>query len=213
MAIGPLLFVAIGLNTVIETLIFTTMFKNGSPWIAVHWLLPCLFAGGVLAFCFGSKEGNSSLKSPSATGWLWRLVLAWLAFPVIYYMFGMCVGPFVIKAYQGGVPWLLIPAQSVIIKTQLLRSATFLAASFPAIVLWKKSRGQFIFAIGLAHAMAVGIFQLAQATFLPTVLRVAHSLEITADSFAYALVLGLLFVRKGSVEEKVETSATASAAS
>ncbi len=211
LAIGSLLWVAIGLNTVIELLIFSTMFKNGNAWLSVHWLLPCLLAGGVLAFCFGSNEGTSALRPRRAAEWLWRLALAWLSFPFVYYLFGMCVAPFVISAYHGGVSWLVIPAQSIIFRTQLLRSALFLAASLPAVVLWRKSRGQFIFAMGLAHAMAVGIFQLGQATFLPTVLRVAHSLEITADSFAYALVLGLLFVRTGTAEEKVEKSAAVAA--
>lgn len=200
LAIGTLLFVAIGLNTVIELLIFSTMYKGSNATLSVHWLIPCLLLAAVLAFSFGSSEGASMLRPCGVAAWSWRLVLAWLAFPAAYYLFGICVSPFIMNAYHGGVPWLTIPPQTVILKTQLLRSATFLAASFPAILLWKKSRGQFIFAMGLAHAMAVGIYQLVQAVFLPVSLRIAHSAEITGDSFVYAAVLGLLFISKTARE-------------
>lgn len=209
LAMGVLLFVAIGLNTIIEALIFTNMLKGSSPWLSVHSLFPCFFAAAVLAWGFGSSEGSTALRLQSAGGWSWRILLAWLAFPACYYVFGMCVAPFVIDAYNAGIAGLMIPAQSVIIRTQLLRSAIFLAASFPAILLWKESRGQFIFAMGLAHAMAVGIFQLIQGSFLPGVLRVAHSIEITADSFAYAAVLGLLFISKQRTAESRDKSAAA----
>ncbi len=201
LAIAALVFVTIGLNTVIEALVFTNINRGGNALLSVHWIIPATMMGAVVAYCFGSTQGSAMLRPRGVAAWSWRLLLAWLAFPVIYYLFGMCVAPFVMDAYRQGIAGLTIPAQSVIIRTQLLRSALFLAASLPAVLLWKRSRRQFILAMGLAHAMMVGIFQLVQATFLPGVLRVAHSIEITADSFAYAAVLGLLFVSKTAAQE------------
>jgi hypothetical protein len=47
----------------------------------------------------------------------------------------------------------------------------------------------------LAHAVLAGLFGRAQASHLmPAILRITHSLEITADSFAYMGVLVWLFV-------------------
>lgn len=196
-AIAALLYVAIGLNTAIEAKKFTTLIAGSAFGVSLQSLLPCLFAAAVLATIHTEPSASPAMLRFDGA-WTWRLPVAWLSFPVIYWVFGMCVAPFVIKYYDAGALGLRIPAPSTILLTQLLRSALFLAASLPAIWLWRKSRRQFILAMGLAHAFAVGIFQLAGATFLPVVLRVAHSIEITADSFAYAAVLGLLFIAKGS---------------
>jgi hypothetical protein len=193
-AIGALLFVTLGLNTVIELLIFSNLIKRGGALTSVHWLLPTAFAAAVLTFGSGEKAGTTiTRRGLGPMSWGWRLLAAWLAFPVIYLIFGMCVGPFVVEQYKAGIAGLKLPPMSTILLVQLLRSALFLAASLPAVLLWAKSRGQLILALGMAHAVTVGIFGLAQAFWLPTVLRVAHSFEITADSFAYAAILALLF--------------------
>jgi hypothetical protein len=51
---------------------------------------------------------------------------------------------------------------------------------------------QLILALGLTHWMLVGLFGLLQVAWLPTILRVAHSLEIGADSFACSAALVFL---------------------
>lgn len=211
LAIAALIYVTLGLNTLIEAKIFTGIL-DGSPWLAsVQFVLPALMTGAALTYHFGGSQDPIDLGAFKLFGW--RVVVAWLAFPVIYFVFGMCVAPFVVPYYTGagGALGLKIPAFSIIIKTQLLRSAIFLAASLPAIVLWTKSRGKLILALGLAHAMTVGIFQLAQATFLPVTLRVAHSIEITFDSFSYAAVLVLLLVPRAKIP-KPAIQGTAAAA-
>jgi hypothetical protein len=83
------------------------------------------------------------------------------------------------------------------LRTVLVRSSIFLVASLPAVLLWIGSRRGPIGAMGLAHAVLVGIFAMAQASHLmPPILRITHSIEITADSFAYAAVLVWLFVHR-----------------
>jgi hypothetical protein len=193
-AVGVLLFVAHGLNNLIELTIFST---HGSDALygVPYFVLPCFFAAAVLTA--GRSDGaEATLERFRAADWSWRIALAWLSFPVIYFVFGTAVAPIVVPYYEAGIANLIIPPIDIIIRTLFLRSFLFLAASFPAIVLWRKSRGQFIVAMGLAHAMAVGIYPLAQAgaNFMPTVVRVSHAIEITADSFAYAAALGLLLL-------------------
>jgi hypothetical protein len=92
-------------------------------------------------------------------------------------------------------------------QAQLLRSPLFLLSTLPAVLLWTGSRRRLFISVGIAHALLVGIFGLIQAYWFPTVLRVAHSIEITADSFAYAAVLLLLFTHKNRAEEALRASA------
>ncbi|HVZ16635.1 MAG TPA: hypothetical protein VG897_05940 [Terriglobales bacterium] len=211
LAIGALLYVTLGLNTLIEAKIFSTILE-GSPFLAsAQWLLPSALTAAVLTYRFGEEKQNPVAESSASLLLGWRVFVAWLAFPVIYFLFGMCVAPIVVPYYNTAhdALGLQIPAFSVMIRTQLLRSAFFLAASLPAVLLWTKSRVKLFLALGLAHAMAIGIFQLAQASFMPPVLRVAHSAEITADSFAYAAVLTLLFTRSKRTGPAVQSTAAA----
>jgi hypothetical protein len=119
-----------------------------------------------------------------------------LAFPLVYFVFGMMIAPIVVPHYNAGIAGLRIPPIDVVFRTQLLRSLLFLLSALPIIRLWRRSRAQLILALGLAFTATVGLYGLLQASWLPMVLRITHSLEITADSFAYAAVLTLLFVRK-----------------
>jgi len=86
-----------------------------------------------------------------------------------------------------------------------------IVATIPIALLWKKSRSSFIVSVGLAYAVAVGAFQLVQGTFLPVFLRVLHSVEIAADSFVYAAILGFLFVRYSARCEDADVRKSAAA--
>jgi hypothetical protein len=61
----------------------------------------------------------------------------------------------------------------------------------------EREAGSLLFALALAHFFLVGLFALMQASFFPPVLRVAHSLEVAADSFAYATIPVLLLTAPG----------------
>jgi len=212
LSIAALMFVALGLNTVLELLIFSNMVDGQNVGLSLQYILPCVMAAAVLTYPLSAAVNSPATAMHfGALGWGWRLVVAWLSFPVIYFVFGVMVAPIVVPVYHAGVAGLRIPPIDVIMRMQLLRSALFLAASLPTILLWKKSRVQLLISLGLAHAMTVGIFGLVQASFLPTVLRVTHSVEIAADSFAYAAVLTYLFTRpvKAAQPALSKTSAAA----
>jgi hypothetical protein len=199
------LFLCLGVNTVIEMRIFTVALINGGAGALVaSFLLPAILCALLLA-SIGNTEAKNPLLSEvvgeffsahSLAGWLWRFILAIFAFPLAYLFFGMMVAPFVLDYYRHGIAGLVLPLMSVILPTQMVRSTLFLIASLPFIVLWKKSRGSLIFSLGLAHWLVVGLFGLVQALWFPPILRIAHSLEIGADSFAYAAAIAfLLFPR------------------
>ncbi|HYG98716.1 MAG TPA: hypothetical protein VD837_06255 [Terriglobales bacterium] len=211
-AVFAILYVTVGLNTIVEAAIFSNLITGGIGAMSLHYVLPCAFAAAVLAGSFGSGQPAPSLPRFSVAQWAWRAAVAWLAFPAIYWTFGMCVAPLVTEYYRAGVGGLHIPPIPIIVSTQLLRSPLFLIASLPAILLWTKSRRSLFLSLGIAHAVMVGLFGLAQAYWLPNVLRIAHSIEITFDSFAYAGVLVLLFTRRAEATDAPRAK-TATAAS
>jgi hypothetical protein len=200
-------FICLAVNAVIEILIFTTMLTRPSaPSFVASFVLPTLLFGASLAFLAKSEPGTPKFSQQtrvffsthSAGAWVWRLLLAILAFPVIYFVFGAMVAPFVVPAYRAGVAGLVLPPLSAIMPMQLVRSTLFLLASLPFLIMWKGGHRSLILSLGLAHCYLVGLFGLLQASFLPQVLRLAHSVEIAADSFAYATVLVFLFFSRPS---------------
>lgn len=190
--IATFLFLALGVNTVIEASVFSTILQGVVPGNIVMYLIQALLMGTALGLSFGAAGEGTGLRRCTPAGWLGRGLIAWLGWPVTYLTFGMCVAPFVTSYYQT-LGWLHIPPITTMIETQLVRSVIFAASSLPAIALWKGSRLGLWGALGLAHAVAVGLYGLISGTFLPAVLRISHSVEITCDSFAYAGLLVLLF--------------------
>lgn len=204
-ALGMFLFLALGVNTIFEGAIYSKAFDGAIVSSTVFYLVQALLIGCALGTGFGQTAGSSSLSPRGWLAWLWRGAVAFAVWPFIYFLFGACIAPIVLPYYQNGViPGLHIPSLTVIVDVQLVRSAIFLAASLPLIALWKGSRRGLWLALGLAHTVAVGLYGLAAATFLPGVLRITHSAEITCDSFVYAGLLVLLFAApKATAESRV----------
>ena len=191
LAVALMLYLATGVNTAIELTIFGTY--GGERYLMVFYFLCFATTAAALARLYGSKHPVPQAQSLGTVQWLWRLAIAWLSFPVVYFVFGLCVAPFVLPIYQAGVEGLRVPPLGIIMRTQMLRSLLFLIASLPVIRLWTGSRRRLVVALGLAHTAMVGLYGLTQASFMPMQLRIIHSLEISADSFAYALILAWLF--------------------
>jgi hypothetical protein len=202
LALGLMLYLATGVNTVVELSIFGT--EGGRRYLLVFYFLCFVVTAAFLAWQYGSQQLAPKLPHLGTGQWLWRIAVGWLSFPAIYFLFGLFVAPFVIPIYQAGVAGLHIPPLDVIMRTQLLRSLLFLASSLPVILLWTGTRRRLILALGWAHTAMVGLYGLSQASFMPPVLRVLHSLEIAADSFVYALVLVWLFFPR----ERIGAAAT-----
>jgi hypothetical protein len=200
--LAALTYVCIGLNTPIEAAIFTNM--GGMRTMVVFSLLPCLLFGAVTALLFKpsgkakpfGEQVSHFFSGRSVQKWAWRFVAAILAFPLIYWIFGMSVAPWVAKYYEQEQFGLVLPNVGVIALVQLLRSLFFFLAALPIIVVWSGSRRQLTALLGLAFFVLVGLFSMIQAYWLAPVLLVVHNVEILADSVVYAGVLSLLFVRK-----------------
>lgn len=206
-ALALFTYVCLGVNTALETKIFTTI--GGAAGLVVIFLPAAFACAAAAAALFRPAPPpfttaglwSRFMAQFGAWSWAWRLAVAIVAFPVVYLAFGMMVGPFVVEAYQNRVSGLTVPGWGQIIPTQFLRSILFLVASVPAIVLWGGSRRRLALSLGLASFTFVGLFGLIQAVWLPTTMRLAHGAEVAADSFAYAALLVLLLVRPVSATD------------
>lgn len=191
-AMVAFLVLAFGVNSLIETSTFTTLLEGKVLAAAIFYGAVALLLGLSLVALFGSPHEVPRGESDHRFLVLRRLAAAWCAFPLIYLFFGMCVAPIVIPYYRS-IPFLHIPPLHTILAVQLVRSAVFLACSLALIAFWSGTRRRLWFALGLAHAVVVGLYGLSSSAALPPVLRVTHGIEITADSFVYAWVLVALF--------------------
>lgn len=200
-ALFVFLLLALGVNGLLEARAFMHGAAGAAPAWIVMAFVEALVLGVALALSFGANGRGAGAMTGGWQARALRVLGAWLGFFAIWWAFGLCVVPFVRPAYEAGVAGLFIPSFGVIAETELLRSILFLMASLPLIALWGGSRLRLWLTLGLAHATVVGYYGLVQASFLPQVLRVAHSLEITADSFAYAGLLVLLFAARPGAEE------------
>jgi hypothetical protein len=194
-------YVCASLNNVIEATRFMVAYaKGGALNLAAFQALPCFLFALAMALWSGSNNGSSSFAATlkrffsqcGLLSWSWRILAAVACFPVVYFVFGMTVAPFVVPYYREAGFGLIIPKFGTMLSTASGRSILYLLATLPVLILWNGTRRRLTVGLGLALTVMVGWFPLLQASFLPTALRVAHSLEICADSFVYALALVLL---------------------
>ena len=200
-ALGTFCYVVFGLNNQIEAAIFTTF--GGTSTMLVLFILPC-FAGAAAAVILLrphlQADRPKTVFDGGASGWWWRVLVAWLAFPVIYIFFGMLVSPVVVPAYQQQDFGLILPGMSTLIPVVLLRSALYLAVTIPVVVLWSRSRRSLMMTLAVSFFAMMGLIGLATTTFLPPILRITHSIEIFFDAVVYAWVLVALFVPRAAKE-------------
>lgn len=201
LGLSLLMWVAYAVNNVIEGAIFSTFSVTSSIqsmlYSGLSLLPPTLGQAAVIAaLCRPPVVEEQSAGRRSAfplSGWAWRLAAALVAFPAIYFIFGLMVRPLVSDYYIAGQFELALPPLRVIVPVLFVRSALFLAASLPVILMWAKSRRALILTLGFALFVFVGGFSMLTTYWFAWQLRVFHSLEILADEMAYAAVLVMLF--------------------
>ena len=191
-------YVTFGLNNQIEAAIFTTF--GGNATMLLFFILPCAFGAAAAIGLFRPEQDSPSLEN-AITGhptsrWLWRAIVVWLAFPVIYLFFGTLAAPVVVPVYQSQDFGLTLPGFGSMIPVALVRSALYLAVTFPILVTWSRSRRSLLWSLTVALFAMMGLIGLLSATFFPPVLRVAHSIEILGDAVVYAWLLVALFIPK-----------------
>jgi hypothetical protein len=195
-------FAWLGINNPIEASIFTTL--GGGPAMVMTMLWVSVFVAGAVVLLFGNPDRQKSFSGAvrgffdhrTIAQWALRLSLVLLAFPVVYFFFGMPVGLMVGKFYQDQSFDLRLPSLGVVIGVQLVRSLIALLAVLPILVVWPASRWRFAWTFGLNLFVVAGLYGLLQAYWMPWTLRSIHTVELFLDSMVYAwLVTGLLLPR------------------
>lgn len=182
----------------IEAVVYTVM--NEVPTMLLFFTLPCLIATTACVLLIKPLNAAEALptifSSRPASSWWWRLALAWLAFPVIYYFFGALIYPFVADIYSNPETGFRVPSQLVIISAVSVRSLLFLSATIPILVNWHGSRRSLVLSLGAALAAMVGVAGMFENTAMPIQMKLVHGTEIIADSLVHAWVLVALLVPK-----------------
>jgi hypothetical protein len=197
-------YVCLGVNTAIEAGIFTTF--GGMTGMAVITAVPCVLVALVASLVFRPQGPTESFRASlrgfagrlDGRQWIWRISAAVLAFPLIYFVFGMPVGLLVGDYYRQEAFGLVLPGISTVIATQLLRSVLYLAASLPIVAAWSGSRRGFILVFGIALFVFTGLFGMVQASWLPVQIRLIHTVELFADAMTYACALAVLLRISGT---------------
>jgi len=200
------LYLGFAVSTTIESAIYST--APGILTMIFIFLLPCVLLAGILVFASNSIPVAQNLgfgvhlknyfHMKSATEWSWRILLAIVSFPMIYFLFGIIASVFVADYYNAGVAELRLPAPQVIVQVQVLRSVLHLIAIAPILILWKGSRQSLIIALALAFFVFVFTYDIILAIQIPATLILVHGVEVLIDSCAYSWVLVSLLYRKPS---------------
>ena len=137
LALSALLFICIGVNTAIEAVVFSSTIQPlEGVTLACVSMIPSVLAAAILARRPQRLAADrATMPAFGGLGWSWRLMAAWLAFPVFYFIFGSIIAPFVLDAYRQGIAGLRIPSFAETLTTQLVRSPIFLAVVLPCVLL------------------------------------------------------------------------------
>lgn len=196
-----LVWIAYGVNTYLEASIFTTM---TGPSFVIIYLVAGLVCSALMAAWFRPADAGDGFPARArrffsarpASNWTWRLAAAYLAFPAAYLFFGTLVQPFTLRYYQQGMFNLTAPGWGTILPILAFRSLLFVLATLPVLITWTESRASLFFTLGLVLFLLVGGLGLLQAVWYPPVIRIAHSVEILADSLMQSAGLVFLLVNK-----------------
>jgi hypothetical protein len=197
-----LIWIAQGVNNALEAAIFTTM-SAAASYTVVMYFPASLLASAAVAWLFPpDTQGagfsilvRSFFASRHSGEWAWRLLIAFLAFPLIYYSFGSLIAPLVLDYYRQGIAELALPGLDRLLPVLILRSLLFLFVCLPVLITWQASNWRLFVTLGVVLFMLVGGVNLLQAYWFPPILRMVHSLEILADEIVYAGALVVLLAR------------------
>jgi len=206
--ISFLVWIAYGINNILEGAIFTSM-SAASLFTVILYFCASFLCGAAVAWLFPLPDRGADFFSRtrsffarrSSGSWVWRLLAAVFAFPLIYLAFGRLIAPLVIDYYEQGLFGLSLPGWDQILPIVAMRSILFLIACLPLLIAWQASTCRLFLTLGITLFLLVGGLNMFQAYWMPANLRIIHSLEILAGELVYSAILVVLFADRHSVKE------------
>ena len=199
------------LLNILDGLLFSPIPHLGTGTVAN--IFPALSMAAVIAWLWKPSK-DESVESGKVSmyfaarkplDWSWRLGLAWLVYPPIYYLMGRAVFPFTHQYYEDpslGLGLTMPPSVEVLLGMQVLRGALFLLAVLPIVFAWRGSQRGLWLWTGSVIFIQIAAQIIFQAYWLPAALRFPHCLELLADSFLQAGIYTLLLSFPLRVAEK-----------
>ena len=165
-----------------------------SLFFMFNFLLPSLFLSALVSVLFRPTQPFESfwdcLKNFFAdrktSTWTWRIVAALLAYPLVYFAFGLIVQPFIQDFYATGQFELTTPTWGQLIPLQLVRSLLFLVVSLPVIVWWRGTRRGLWLTLGVSIFVLTAFMAVITAYWFPWQMRLFHGMELFADALVYS---------------------------
>jgi hypothetical protein len=205
--LAALTWVVGAVGMVLESLFFmntgAVSSSESTLFTILSFLLPSILLSGMVTWLFRPDRSNpaSILPVRFTTGqWVWRLLVALLAYPLVYILFGLLVQPYVMEYYIQGSYELTAPTWGQLIPLQVLRSSLFLLVCLPVIIWWRGSRRRLWLTLGSAFFVMTAFMAVITAYWFPWQMRLSHGLELLADAMIYAGILVSLFVPLGRAQ-------------
>ena len=161
----------------------------------LNFLLPSIALAGAVCWLFPPKNikfGKKIELTPMST--IGKVGLALAAYPLVYFLFGLLVQPWVSAYYTTELFELTLPTWGQMIPLQIARSLLFLAACFPVIRNWQGSKQGLWLALAGSFFGLTAFMAVITAYWFPWQLRLFHGLELLADSLVYIGILVWLFL-------------------
>jgi len=188
---------------IIEYIFFSDVLIHQLYYEITVMTLTHIIIAFLIIMLYPANESTSSLVSVIKSffngrptqWWVVRIFLAGIAYLVIYLIFGMIVSPFVLPYYTDpsyGLN-LKLPGFDVIIPLEIIRGMIYAILLIPIIATSTLKKWRLVLLLA-SVLLFVGAFPgLVGNQLWPIELRLAHGLEITADSFFQSLAFLKLF--------------------
>ncbi|MEJ2601425.1 MAG: hypothetical protein P8Z00_24070 [Anaerolineales bacterium] len=204
LALGISHYLLYYLLNLLDGLLFTPM-PHMSTGIVLD-LFPAFFAAAVIALLWRPEKGVLPVSEIMANffsarqplEWAWRMLVAWLIYPPLYYLIGRIAALFTLHYYQDPALnlGLTLPDLGTLLLMQVLRGSLFLVAVLPILFAWRGGRTKLWLWLGLVIFVQVANQIIVQAYWFPLGLRIPHALELLVDSAIQAgLYVWLLFLQ------------------
>ncbi len=164
-------------------------------------IFPSLAFSAIVALLWKSKTDIKDINpmidyfsTRKPINWLWRIFLACIIYPAIYYLIGLIVSIFTLHYYQDSSLnlGLVLPKIHDIIIFQFIRGPLFLISALTIIIPWRKSKISLFISLGLVIFIQISSTMIIQGYWLPLGLRIPHSLELLIDSFLQSFIYVIL---------------------
>jgi hypothetical protein len=194
MVLESYFFMETGSVSSIESTIFTLL----------NFMFPSLTITGMVIWLFPPKVGSRRTRIQMPVyEWAWKIAVALVSYPLVYFVFGLLVEPFVMEYYTAGTYELVLPTWGQMIPLQLTRSLLFLLVCLPVIQRWNgTSKGLWV-NLSTAFFLLTAFMAVITSYWFPWNLRFFHGLELMVDAATYIGILVLLFSRKLTIIKEI----------